>query len=226
MADHRNGAPGGKDPWREAADELTVALVLDALDALGLRRQAIEPSPAPRTVPGIAIGRAKTLLWADLAADDPNTYELELRAVDSLQPGDLVVCATGGSGRSGIWGELLTTAAMARGGAGVVTDGAVRDLARMETMGFPVFSWAISPLDSMHRQKVVAFDVPVEMAGVSVMPGDVVAADRDGVAIVPKAVAAEVLAMALDKSRREDGFRAAVRAGMPLVAAYEKFGVL
>lgn len=225
MGDRGNGARPA-DPWRNAIGELTAALVLDALDALGYRRQAILPSPVPRTTSLPAVGRAKTLLWADLTADDPNTYELELRAVDSLQPGDLVVCATGGSARSGIWGELLTTAAMARGSTGVVTDGAVRDLAQMEAMGFPVFSLSLSPLDSMNRQKVVAFDVPVEIAGVTIAPGDMVIADRDGAAVVPQAVADEVLALALEKSGREDGFRAAVRNGMSLVAAYEKFGVL
>ena len=115
---------------------------------------------------------------------------------------------------------------MARGGVGVVTDGAVRDIAHMEAMGFPVFSRHISPLDSFNRQKVVAFDVPVEIGGVAIAPGDVVVADRDGIAVVPAAVEAAILAAALDKARREDGFRGAVRGGMSLVAAYERFGVL
>src|SRR4051812_44117001 len=177
------------DTWIEAAHELSVALVLDALDAEGFRRQAL-PNIPPRTAQRVIIGRAKPLLWVDFAYDDPDTYALELAAVDSIARHDLVVCATADSSRAGIWGELLTTAALQRGAAGLVTDGAVRDLARMDAMGFPVFARHLSPYDSMNRQKVVAFDVSVEIDGVAIAPGDVIIADRDGVAVVPHAAAA------------------------------------
>lgn len=211
--------------WIEAAGALSVALVLDALDAEGLRRQALPDIP-PRTVPRVVIGRAKPLLWMDFAHEDPDTYALELAAVDSIARHDLVVCATADSARSGIWGELLTTAALSHGAAGIVTDGAVRDLAQMEAMGFPVFARHLSPYDSMNRQKVVAFDVPVEIDGVQIAPGDIVIADRDGVAVVPQAVEAAVLHRAVEKAQAEDGFRAAVKAGMSLTEAYAKFKVL
>jgi regulator of RNase E activity RraA len=211
--------------WITAAAELSSAVVLDALDEFGLRHQAILNAP-PRTSGAVVVGRAKTMLWVDFAYDDPKTYELELQAVDSIQPQDLVVCATASSDRAGIWGELLTTAALQRGAAGILTDGAVRDLARMEEMGFPVFARHLSPYDSMNRQKVVAYDVPVEIDGTRVAPGDVVVADRDGAAIVPHDVAAKVLAAALAKVRAENKFRDAVKAGMSLTEAYATFKVL
>ncbi len=211
--------------WIEAAPELSTAVVLDALDECGLRRQAIL-NCAPRTTSGAVVGRAKPLLWVDFAYDDPETYALELKAVDSIQPHDLVVCATANSDRAGIWGELLTTAALQRGAAGILTDGAVRDLKQMEAMGFPVFARHCSPYDSMNRQKVVAFDVAVEIDGTGIAPGDVVIADRDGAAIVPRAVEAKVLAAALAKVRAENRFRDAVRAGMSLTEAYARFNVL
>jgi regulator of RNase E activity RraA len=213
------------DHWVKAAGALSTALVLDALDAQGFRRQAL-PNIPPRTVQQVTVGRAKPLLWVDFAYDDPGTYALELSAVDSIALRDLVVCATADSSRAGIWGELLTTAAMQRGAAGIVTDGAVRDLARMDAMGFPVFARHLSPYDSMNRQKVVAFDVAVEIDGVAVVPGDIVIADRDGVAIVPQAVEAAVLKLALEKAHAEDGFRDAVKAGMSLTEAYARFKVL
>jgi len=214
----------GQD-WLDVAAELSTAVVLDALDEQGLRRQAILNVP-PRTGSGVIIGLAKTLLWVDFAYDDPDTYALELQAVDSIQPHDLVICATASSDRAGIWGELLTTAAMQRGAAGLLTDGAVRDLARMQVMGFPVFARHLSPYDSMNRQKVVAFDVQVEIDGVGIAPGDIVVADRDGAAIVPQDIAAKVLAAALAKVRAENKFRRAVKAGMSLSEAYAKFKVL
>ncbi|HVY99342.1 MAG TPA: RraA family protein [Dongiaceae bacterium] len=208
-----------------AAGELSTAVTLDALDECGFRRQAILNAP-PRTARGTAIGRAKTMLWVDFAYDDPDTYALELKAVDSIRPRDLVVCATAGSGRAGIWGELLTTAAMHRGAEGLLTDGAVRDLAQMDAMGFPVFARHLSPYDSMNRQKVVAFDVVVEIDGTRVAPGDIVIADRDGAAVVPQDVERKVLEAALAKVRAENKFRDAVKAGMPLTEAYAKFKVL
>jgi 4-hydroxy-4-methyl-2-oxoglutarate aldolase len=213
------------DRWINAVGELSTALVLDALDAQGLPRQAL-PNIPPRTVQRVMVGQAKPLLWVDFAYDDPDTYALELAAVDSIARHDLVVCATADSRRSGIWGELLTTAAMQRGAAGIVTDGAVRDLARMDAMGFPVFARHLSPYDSMNRQKVVAFDVAVEIDGVAIAPGDIVIADRDGIAVVPQAVEALVLKLALEKARAEDGFRDAVKGGMSLTEAYARFKVL
>jgi 4-hydroxy-4-methyl-2-oxoglutarate aldolase len=98
---------------------VATALVLDSLDAQGLRRQAIQCGICPRTTDRVIVGRAKTLLWMDFAHDDPDTYALELAAVDSVKPGEVVVCATGNSRRSGIWGELLTTAALQRGAVGL-----------------------------------------------------------------------------------------------------------
>ena len=212
--------------WKRAADRLGTALILDILDGKGLRHQALKPGVIPRTVQKVVIGAAKTLLWMDFAHDDPATYELELKAVDSLQPDEIVVCATGNSERSGIWGELLTTAALRRGAAGIVTDGGVRDLAQVEAMGFPVYSRFISPYDSFNRQKVVAFDVRVEVDGVSIEPGDVIVADRDGVAVVPSGMADEILALALGKAGKEDQFRDAVKGGASLFEAYEQFHVL
>jgi regulator of RNase E activity RraA len=212
--------------WLAATERLSTALVLDILDTKGLRHQALRPGILARTTQSTAVGVAKTLLWVNFSHDDPTTYELELKAIDSLRPGELVVCATGDSSRSGTWGELLTTAAMQRGAVGVITDGAVRDVAQMEALGFPVFSRSISPYDSLNRQKVIALDVRVEIDDVTIEPGDVVVADRDGVAVVPARLSDEVLADALEKAGKEDQFRDAVKGGMGLLEAYEKFHVL
>lgn len=218
----RTDAPA-QDP---AYEGLATALVLDALDARGFKRQALQCDLVPRTVDRVIVGRAKTLLWVDFAHDDPDTYALELAAVDSISPGEIVVCATANSRRSGIWGELLTTAALQRGASGILTDGAVRDLAQIRTLGFPVYSSHVSGYDSYNRQKVVAYDVRVEIGGVAVEPGDLVVADCDGAAVIPASAIDDVVACAVEKASREDGFRAAVEGGMPLVAAYERFHVL
>ncbi|MEM1113169.1 MAG: RraA family protein [Pseudomonadota bacterium] len=212
--------------WLAIADQLNTAVILDVLDSLGRRQQAPAVPIPPRTVECCTLGSAKTLLWMDFAHEDPATYELELQAVDSIEPGEIVVCATGNSDRSGIWGELLSTYAQSRGAAGVVTDGAVRDQLMMREMGFPVYSQYVSPYDSFNRQKVVQFDVSVEIGGVTIEPGDIIAVDPDGVAVVPGTMADAVLAGVVTKLEKESEFRNAVKGGMQLTDAYGTYQVL
>src|SRR5437660_7223846 len=89
----------------------TAAVVCDALDAEGFPHQSPRVPLRPLTTDGVLVGRCKTTLWADMAHADPRPYELELRAVDSCRPDDVLIAAAGGSLRSGVWGELLSTAA-------------------------------------------------------------------------------------------------------------------
>ncbi|MBN9069670.1 MAG: hypothetical protein J0H60_25395, partial [Rhizobiales bacterium] len=79
--------------WLQATERLSTALVLDILDSKGLRHQALQPGILARTTQKTTVGFAKTLLWVNFAHDDPTTYDLELKAIDSLQPGEIVVCA-------------------------------------------------------------------------------------------------------------------------------------
>ncbi len=207
-------------------EKLTAAAVCDALDALGLRRQSPRVQLRPLTVPGVLVGRCRTTLWAEMAHPDPKPYELELRAVDACRPDDVLVCAAGGSLRSGVWGELLTTAARNGGCAGVVVDGAVRDVARVRQMGFPVFARGTCVYDSKDRQRVTDLDVPVEIDGVRFDPGALVVADEDGVVVVPPAAEAEAVRRAWEKAHAEDEVRAAIRAGKKATEAFARYGVL
>lgn len=203
------------------------AVVCDALDSLGLRNQSPRIALRPMTVFGaVLVGRCKTTLWADMAHADPKPYELELRAVDGCKADDVLIAAAGSSLRSGIWGELLSTAARSSGCAGTIVDGAVRDVVKMRAMNFPVYALGTSLYDSLNRQRVIDIDVPVEIAGVTFSPGDLVFADEDGVVVVPQAVEAEAVARAWNKVHAENITRDAIKSGMKAVAAYEKFGVL
>jgi len=202
------------------------AVVCDALDALGHRRQSPRVPLKPLTGCRKLVGRCKTTLWADMFHPDPKPYELELRAVDECRPDDVLIAAAGGSMHSGIWGELLSTAARNRGCVGAVIDGAVRDTAKMTEMGFPVFARGTCIYDSLHRQRVIDIDVAVEIDGVRFSPGDLVIADEDGVVVVPRDVEAAVIAAAWTKVSAENQVRDAIRAGMKATAAFQKYGVL
>lgn len=205
---------------------LYTAAVCDALDALGYRHQAVRVPLPPLTVDRLLVGRCRTTLWADMAHDDPCPYELELRAVDACQPDDVMIVAAAGSGRSGVWGELLTTAALNGGCVGAIVDGAVRDVARMTSLEFPVYARGTCVYDSLNRQRVIDLDVPVEIGEVPFHPGDLVLADRDGVVVVPREVEPEAIRRAWEKVHAEDAVRDAIRNGMKATEAYRRFGVL
>jgi len=206
---------------------LSVPLLCDSLDAAGYRHQSPRLPIVPITIPHVTlIGRCKTTLWADMAHVDPVPYELELKAVDSCRPDDVLICAAAGSNRSGIWGELLTTASRNTGCIGVIVDGAVRDIAKMRTMNFPVFARGANPYDSRDRQRVIDVDVPVELDGVVFRPGDLVTADEDGIVVVPQEVEQQVVRAAWQKAHAENQVRDAIRQGMSATKAFETFGVL
>ncbi|HEX5446298.1 MAG TPA: RraA family protein [Pirellulales bacterium] len=205
---------------------LYTAVVADVLDALGFRHQAIAGPLDSMSGDGLLVGRAKTTLWEAVDGLDPNPYELELVAVDACCPDDVLVCAAGGSMASGIWGELLSTAARNSGCAGAIVDGAVRDVAKMHALGFRVFARGTCPLDSLHRQRVSAVDVPVEVGGVQIAPGELVFADADGAVVVPRVIEAEALAKAWDKVTAENRVRDEIRAGSKAGEVFRKYGVL
>src|SRR5580698_8246202 len=128
------------------------AVVSDALDGLGYKHQSPRVSLRPFTTNTLLVGRCKTTLWVDMSHVDPRPYDLELKAVDECQPDDVLIAAAGGSVRSGIWGELLTTAVLNRGCVGAIIDGAIRDVAKIRQLEFPVFARSTCVYDSLNRQ--------------------------------------------------------------------------
>jgi regulator of RNase E activity RraA len=176
----------------------------------------------------VRVGRARTGLYMDVYHVEPgdNPYLLEMRLIDDLKPDEIAVFACGQSGRIAPWGELLSTASRARGAAGCVMDGLVRDIRAIRKMGFPVFHGGIGPLDSKGRGKIMAIDVPVECAGVRVAPGDLIFGDADGVVVIPQAIEDKVIAAALEKIEGEDRTREALERGETLASVFARYGIL
>lgn len=207
-------------------DQLYTAVVCDALDQLGFTHQSPRIQFSLATTEKLLVGRCRTTLWADMFHPDPRPYELELQAVDACQPDDVLIAAAGGSMRSGIWGELLTTAARNRGCVGAIVDGAVRDVRQIRTLQFPVFARGTCLYDSQDRQRVTDLDVDVEIDGVRFRSGDLVFADGDGVVVVPSEVESQAIQNAWNKVHAENETRAAIQDGMLATEAYRRFGVL
>ena len=208
---------------------LRAAVLSDVLDGLGLRGQAMRPFVRPLDERLVLVGRARTgrYIQVDGVRDGENPYELEIALVDDLRPGDVAVLACGGpTERIAPWGELLSTAGVARGAAGCVTDGLVRDITQIRGMRFPVFHGGIGPLDTRGRAQMVEWDVPVECGGVPVRPGDIVFGDADGVVVVPREYEADVVAGAAEKIAGENQTRDALRRGERLSDVFRRYGIL
>jgi 4-hydroxy-4-methyl-2-oxoglutarate aldolase len=208
---------------------LYVSVVSDVLDGIGLMHQALRPFVRPLDDGLTLFGRARTGRYerAGMKSAEHNPYALEMDLIDTLRADEVAVLACDGPTETiAPWGELLSTAAKARGAAGCVTDGLVRDVTRIRAMGFPVFHGGIGPLDTRNRAEMVAKDVTVTIAGVSVSPGDWILGDADGVVVIPAGNVEQVIRAALDKITAEDTTRAELEAGQSLRAVYARHGVL
>jgi len=209
-----------------AEQNLYTAVVSDSLDQLGARNQAMREYLRPLHTRCTVAGWARTISCVDIYHIPAEPYALEIEAVDSLLPGEVAVIGTSKSTRNAPWGELLSTAAKARGARGAIVDGLVRDVGKIEELGFPVFAAGVKPVDSVGRGVVSAYNVPVECGEVLVHPGDFVFADRDGIIVVPRNLVQPTIELATDKVLRENHSRAELINGAYLRDVYAKYGVL
>ena len=214
------------DLFEHVQRNLYTAVVSDALDELGYRNQAMHERLRPLFPACCFAGWARTVAYVDVYHVSEDPYGKEIEALDSILPGEAVVVSSGESRRNAPWGELLSTAARARGARGAVIDGLVRDVRKIEELGFPVFAAGIKPVDSKGRGIVSDYNVPVECGGVVVSPGDLIFADYDGVVAVPAEVVPEIIRMATDKATRENHSREELLKGAYLRDVYARYGVL
>jgi regulator of RNase E activity RraA len=201
-------------------------LLSDACDRLGIKGRVIEPGIRPAWPGAILCGNARIIHSMGTGWEPITPYARQIESLDALQPNDLVVATIGNDPGCGLWGELFSTAARARGARGALVDGNIRDTAKVSAMGFPVFNRGFSPLDSYGRTEVVPGVTSVTVGGVEVHTGDLVFGDIDGVIVVPGGSAPEVLRLAFEKQAAEDTMRDELRAGSLLGEAFQRHRVL
>jgi len=134
-------------------------------------------------------------------------------AVEQCRPGDILVVGCTTDNTDGMFGDLLATSLMARGVKGLVIDAGVRDAKALREMGFPVWSKAISAKGTV-KATLGAVNVPVVCAGINVKPGDAVVADDDGVVVIGRKDAADVVVKGEKRVADEDGKRKQLAAGV------------
>jgi len=208
--------------------KLFTSVLSDCLDSVGLMKQAMPSRIRPLDDESVMVGRARTAAFMEVyhVPEGSNPYELEIELIDSLAADEIPVFACTNPLRIAPWGELLSTAAKARGASGALMDGCVRDVKAIRSMGFPVFHGGIAPLDSKGRGKILAIDVPIECGGVTVNSGDLIFGDADGVVVIPKHQEEKVLELAFEKIKGEKNTLADLQRGDKLSDVFARYGIL
>jgi regulator of RNase E activity RraA len=202
------------------------AVLADVLDGLGHRTSALPSNLRPLRPDLKLFGRATTLDVLPVAVEPERPYATELECIDALKSGDVLVTTTHGDHGSALWGELLSTAAMARGAAGAVIDGLTRDAARIMAMGFPVFAAGFSPLDSKGRLDGLTHGRPIKVGDCLARPGDYVFGDIDGVVVVPAELAEVAFQKAIEKVSGENKVRDELLRGRSVREVFAEYGIL
>jgi regulator of RNase E activity RraA len=214
-----------KEMFQLMKEKLYTPVVGDILDGLGYYHQFLPADIRPLKPEMKLAGKAMTVLMIDVFGVQKKPFGLLTEALDQLQE-DEIYLATGGTRRCAYWGELLTATARVRGAAGAVVNGWHRDTLQVLAQNWPVFSCGCYAQDSSVRTQVVDFRCPIEIGQVTIHDGDLVFGDVDGVLIIPKDVADEVLEKALEKAAGEKKVRKAIEEGMTATKAFEVFGIL
>lgn len=203
------------------------AAVWSALTKAGISRPVLAGVSAlsgPETMP--LVGRARTLRYLPVREDllatlrTPGVVNPQRALFEVVGPNDVVVIDAGGNVEAGGLGDILATRLKARGIAGLVTDGCVRDAPYIKRMGLPVFTRAVHPGANTSALLPYEYDAPIQCGGVTVLPGDAVVGDEDGVIVIPAALAHRIADEATQQEHLEGFLRKLVEAGETLPEAY------
>lgn len=207
-------------------NRLRITVVADVLDGLGHREQVMAPRVRPLFPEARVAGRARTVLVErthHIPDRREDRYRLQLEAIEGLAPGDVIVTSPIDVS---FWGELMSTAARTKGSPGIVVDGYVRDADEIAAMPFPTFCTGVHAADALGRCEVARIAGSIVSGEVTVHDGDLVLGDRDGVVVVPAAVALQTLTGAEEKLTGETTVKTRLEEGMGIREAFLKYGIL
>lgn len=223
-----------KSLYKLIREELYTAVIGDIMDKMAYLHQFLPPRIRPLRDDMILVGRAMTVLEADVPEHSTDSganpllkrsFGLMLEALDDLKKGEVYICS-GSSPSYALWGELMSARAINCGAAGAVVNGYSRDTKGILDLDFPCFSYGPYAQDQAPRGKVIDFRVPIEMEGVVIHDGDMIIGDIDGVCVVPGNIEEEVFTRALEKARGERIVLKKIREGMKAREAFDKYGIM
>lgn len=207
--------------FRSRLEKLATSNLSDALDRLGIARCAVA-GIVPRWGATKVIGRALTIRMTAAGAV-PAVAHLGVDAIAASERGDVIVIDNRGDLHHNCWGEILALGAQLQGVAGVVVDGAVRDVDACEVFGFAVHARGTVPSTARGRIVQEAWNVPVRLGDAPVRPGDVIVADVNGVVVIPIERLAEVVGAAEEIMAKELAMLEALRAGESMLQVDRRF---
>ncbi len=206
-------------------EKLYTPVVGDILDQMGYVHQFLPQEIRPIREDMKLVGKAMTVLMIDVFEEQKKPFGFLTECLDQLEKNEIYIAA-GGAKRCAYWGELLTATARTRGATGAVVNGWHRDTPQVLEQNWPVFSCGCYAQDSSVRTKVVDYRCTIEIGQVTIKNGDIIFGDIDGVLVIPKEVATEVIEKSLEKAACEKVVRKAIEGGMSATDAFKKYGVL
>ena len=215
-----------KDTTRQQLAQVSTATLCTALFKRGLRNQFIQDvRPLNPATPNM-VGEAFTLRYIP-AREDLNPLSVfqdrghpQRKAVEECPPGAVMVIDSRKDARAASAGGILVTRLMKRGCAGVVTDGGFRDSPEIAQLPFPAYHHRPSAPTNLTLHQALDINVPIGCGDVAVWPGDVVVGDREGVVVIPAAIADEIAAEATEMTAFEDFVIEQVRGGRSILGRY------
>jgi regulator of RNase E activity RraA len=215
--------PAG-DPLIQGFREVEVASTSDAMEQLYGQKNYMSHDMRPLAPAKFAGPAVTVLLKKEEHKEGSTASQGMLDAIDSAPAGSVyVMVVEDGLDYAGI-GGLMATAMRYRGFAGAVIDASVRDTPQIRKLQFPVFSRGVVPSTTINHYRFAGVNVPVTCAGVRVNPGDIITADEDGVAVVPKTRAADVLKKAQELDNTEHSMLPFIEKYRSIKEAVAKFG--
>ena len=208
------------EPYRKRLEKLSTTNLSDALDKIGIRGAVIGIRPL-FGMPKV-IGRAVTIKIT-AAGMVKSKRHLGIDAIASSEPGDVIAIDNRGDLYNNCWGEILAMGAKMKGVAGVVVDGAARDIDACKEFGFPVYARGTVPITARGRIMEESFNEVIRVGDVQVRPGDIVMADINGVVIIPAEKLEEVLEAATQIQQKEDAMVEELRRGVPILEVDQKY---
>jgi 4-hydroxy-4-methyl-2-oxoglutarate aldolase len=218
-----SGQPAA-DPIVEGLRLVEVASVADAMEQLYGQRAYMSHEMRPLFMTKFAGPAVTVLMKQEEHKDGAPASQGMLDAIDAAAAGSVyVMVLPDGVDYAGI-GGLMATAMKFRGLAGAVVDASIRDTPQIRRLQFPVFSRGIAPSTTINHYRFAGANVPVMCAGVRVNPNDIIVADEDGVVVVPRAKAADVLKKAQQLDDTEHQMIPFIEKFRSIKQAVEKFG--
>ena len=216
---------------RRRLQQLHSALINDVTDEMGISDNVIPCTRIEslwRRDP--VVGTAHPSQRVEIGYEEEGSDDAEdsdfFRYLEAVEDGDFVVMAAPTDTEVGLWGELLSTIVQENGAVGALIDGPTRDSRMIEDHEFPVWADGHSAIESFGRVSFREWDVPVEIDGVTVDPGDVVFADYESIAVIDPDVVEEVIERGEEELETENAVRRDIRDGDSVFEVWDRYGTL